>query len=152
MFDFINQNDPNIIPPSENEYIFIIDEETGKRITSLLVGIPSFGMTIQECLGYAQREYPNNKYVVGNEEMQQQLCAGYLYIDGAVTPPPEPTAEEKQRRQLAIVDSKYSAILKQDDADIIQAVTVLQDEDLAEARRILRQQHVAEYVEERSKL
>ena len=80
----------------ENQYVFILDDK-GTRITSLLVGVHA--ETEEECLEMAKRDYPNNTYVTGGDEMQAQFVDYKCYIDGKfvdyVPDVVEPTKKEK---------------------------------------------------------
>lgn len=63
----------------ENQYVFILDE-TGTRITSLLIGV--HGETEETCLEIAKRDYPNHTYVTGGDDMQAKFIGYKCYIDG----------------------------------------------------------------------
>ena len=80
----------------ENRYIFILDEK-GTRVTSLLVGVHA--ESEEACLELAKKEYPDNIYVTGGDEMKRQFVDYKCYINGQfVDYVPEvvgPTKKEK---------------------------------------------------------
>lgn len=80
----------------ENRYIFILDKK-GTRVTSLLVGVHA--ESEEACLELAKKEYPDNIYVTGGDEMQSQFVDYKCYIDGKfvdyVPEVVEPTKKDK---------------------------------------------------------
>ena len=63
----------------ENQYVFVLDDK-GARITSLLIGV--HGETEEACLELAKRDYPNQNYVTGGDDMQSQFVDYKCYING----------------------------------------------------------------------
>lgn len=66
--------------------------------------------------------------------------------------PPEPTAEEIQKSNLAELDANYSTQLNELKDQIIVAATVDQDEEYANELRQQRQELQDEYVQKRGEL
>lgn len=88
----------------ENEYVFIIEPETGLRITSFLIGIHAD--TVEACLEKAKSDYPGKIYFSGGEEIQQQFYKDKRYIDGQLVDPPAPTPEEVEEARIAALNAE----------------------------------------------
>ena len=64
----------------KNQYVFIIDPQTGERKATYLVGVHG---SLEEILQKAADEYPGNSPVEGNDEMFNDLVGkNMLYING----------------------------------------------------------------------
>lgn len=128
---FENLKDNSIIPPSYNQYVFIVSPETGQRITSLLVGV--HGDTAEQCLEKAKKDYPNMSYLTGGEDKQQLFYKGYWYDGKDLVPPLPPTQEEIEAARVtalnierASYESELHQRLKvaelQGDAELIESI------------------------------
>lgn len=133
-----------------NSYVFIVNQETGQRETSFLIGV--HGDDYDACLARANEEYPGLLYFQGGDDDLEKFMNGKLYKNGAFVDPEPPTPEEMQAKKLAALDAEYMAILGDYDAQIMRAVTIDQDEDFANELRAEKAEKQAEYELKRGEL
>lgn len=82
-----------------NDYLIIINPETGKRETSYVIGItaPNYDKAKQ----MAREQYPNYLYFEDDGTLQQQLVnQNKLYIDGQVVDAPPVIIPIEQRQEV----------------------------------------------------
>lgn len=83
----------------KNDYLIIINPETGKRETSFVIGItaPNYDKAKQ----MAREQYPNYLYFEDDGTLQQQLVnQNKLYIDGQVVDAPPVIIPIEQRQKV----------------------------------------------------
>ncbi|MGY6771870.1 DUF4376 domain-containing protein [Gallibacterium sp. ZY190522] len=82
-----------------NDYLIIINPETGKRETSYVIGVtvPTYDKAKQ----LAREQYPNYLYLEDDGTLQQQLVnQNKLYIDGQVVDAPPVIIPIEQRQKV----------------------------------------------------
>lgn len=83
----------------KNDYLIIINPETGKRETSFVIGVtaPNYDKAKQ----MAREQYPNYLYFEDDGTLQQQLVnQNKLYIDGQVVDAPPVIIPIEQRQKV----------------------------------------------------
>lgn len=132
------------------EYITVFDAETGALITSYCP--QAVERTADELTKKAAADFPGQTIqTLSAADWRRMRAENLRWISGKLQPY-TPTAEETAAEELAALDGKYKAQVEAKNEDIIEAVTVLQDDALAEERRQERAALVAEYAAERQKL
>lgn len=122
-------------------YLSIYDTADGTRKTSYVVGI--HGDTVDALKERASKEYPGAIYITQTaEEWNAAIAEGLIYDAGkkALVEPPAPTEEEVRQAALDSLDSEYQSKFAAIDSQIVNAVTVYQNDDLT---RQLREQRTA---------
>ena len=124
-----------------------IYEENGERVTSYVTGV--HGETVEVLMDLAKSQYPSKLAVeqdalTYNNALQHDL----LYKNGAYTPRPEPTEEEKREAALASLDAEYSTKISEVESEMAKAKAV-EDEDYYSDLKAEREALVAEYTEKR---
>ena len=85
----------------KNQYVFIIEPDSGERKATYLVGVHG---TLEEILQKAADEYPNDTPVEGNDELFNDLVGkNMLYIDGHCVerPPYVPPLDDVKAAKIA---------------------------------------------------
>lgn len=132
------------------EYVTVFDAKTGALITSYCP--QAMECTAEDLAQKAAADFPGQVVqTLSAADWRRMRVENLRWIDGKLQSY-TPTAEETAAEELAALDGKYRAQVEEKNEDIIEAVTVLQDEALAEERRQERAALVAEYAAERQKL
>lgn len=129
------------------KYISVYAKETGKRITSFVVGV--HGNTIEEVKEVAEKQYPNEYLIKQNETAWQYAIEHELIYNGKeLTEPPKKTEEDVKKEKLDSLDAEYTRKIKDIEAEIVRTLAIGDDDLLSELKEE-REQLVNEYKEKR---
>lgn len=134
---FENLKDNSIIPPSYNEYVFIVSPETGQRITSLLVGV--HGDTVNQCIDKVKKDYPGMQYLTGGEDKQQLFYKGYWYDGKDLVPPLPPTPEQIEAARVNALNTERAGY----ESELHQRLKVAEMQGDPELIASIRDEYVA---------
>ena len=96
----------------QNEYIFVIDSETGERLASLNIGLHASNS--DKTLAKAQEMfpkayYPNAIFQYGDDDMQHAFYDGKIFKDGNMIDKPPVVKSNKQilRENRSEIEQEY---------------------------------------------
>lgn len=131
----------------EKEYLSVFQRDTGKRLTSYVTGV--HGDTYDELEAFAANNFPDDFHVKQTYAEWLNTVDSDLYWNGKqLTNKPAKTDEERKQEELDALDKEYEALISAKKEEIIEAVVVYQDADLAAS---LREELNALYSEYESK-
>lgn len=127
-------------------YLSIYDGTDGIRKTSYVVCV--HGDTVEALKEKAEKEYPGAVYIEQTADEWSTAIQGNLVYDAEkkkLVEPPAPTEEEIRQASLEALDSEYQSKFAAIDSQIVNAVTVYQNDTLTTQLREQRAALAEEY-------
>ncbi|WP_295234731.1 hypothetical protein [Veillonella sp.] len=131
-------------------YLIVVNPETGARTTSYAIGV--HGNSMSQLKKQAKKDYPGQIMIEdkdGNlwlEFNDDKIWDGEKLVD---KPPYIPTAAEIEEAKLKQLDAEYANKLAEAKQVVTEAVTIEQDNELADELRSDYQDIKKEYIEKR---
>lgn len=92
---------------SNNNYVIVVEPETGERIASYL--LKSDCSDLEAKMNKAKEDYKDKQYMKATEEEFRSFLNGKVYLDGEFKDKPEyiPTPEEVERKRRKDIEAEY---------------------------------------------